>query len=1319
MYQPNDPRYDQGLLESYSIAKDIDSTANPIHIAKGAEKLGHGYKKRGGYKEPILSDEKDASMNSAVICVTSYHPALDRKKEAPEKPFVVTGSIDGSIRVFDMLDLSLRYSIPGVATKSDETASGKNMNNGGSSTHGGHSDAVTDIKVYQPLGEALVVLVSASKDKTIQVTQMHSGKTLGVMRGHLDAVWSLDLFIQHNMEPLVISGSLDGSVCIWSMLNQQLLQTIDCESGAVLKAGIFCSEKTRGEIATGTVKMDELDQGVLILVATEDRTLSLWDLQTGTRAVEFPVHPMRITDCVSHVPNSWSLASEFDINSDARAARANVGKASYLKEMRTREFISDSETDLLIFQREATVMSACHDGIIRIYLARSALLLRKLEAPWASLGTTGIVPAFSMSLFIPTEYTNYYRVAPIKKEETDDEDNNLIEEVLGEVAGAIGNVADFIQSERLNVFGEGKHDIERGLTPLSPPSRLYAAFKNGKVVCWDVGSGSHLRSYDVSSGDSESSISCLVTDAFTDDEIARTSKDDAAAAAAAAGDTGGDGAAVDMGNAMNRCPFFFAGGISGRLWKRTDCTAETMWALGEQAYSEDKMYKVSRDVASTVPREFSSWPRMYLLAKAYGGIHCFFAGINYSLFYVAIKDRNCDFISTFLPYADSGMMLSSREFILMDRRETHLANMTEWLKEYRVQSAWDKGYIPYAGLILSRILTNPYFLGKLILRTFKNTIEFDGPLNDNDTHRSLLKAALEVNDIIIVRQILNKWTKLLNTPPADVLDQTCGAHVLFDMDDLIEVSKNFPFLFEKFVCDLEALPTHQLIQDNCSITIPANKATDFRGSGNHLLDDMSIWVKSVDTKKKRKKTILEKKLFVASSSVASSTRRRLWWTSQRKPAVQEKLACFYIPLNNACSEKFINALVASSYKNNSVDVFRSKVGETIIKYVWSAGGRDAHMSAVRTFLMETVLLLLCIMHVLPPMDANPHWRPQLLGLLFLGFFSAWTFLWLVQFIFFIARAKEIETVNNYFGNVWSVHALLVKTLALSICWSIYILCGPADTDFVNNSHLRRYVAILVILHFFRVLYFARAFEATGVLVAMVFQILGKMKTYLGLIIVFTAATSLILVILATAPGHDDASIDDDNAFHIFPTAFTEIMTWILSGYDPSDLYKIKGTGRRPMAIGISMLYQALIGTVFLNLLIAFMTDIFDNVNQSGKAEWRRMQLRTVNETLNARLQGYQDTKERRQLSPKTIHFAERVVSSASPSTAGGSVAAEKGKGRINEMNAQARLFSTISETLLNQHHEHLLRQNEILLEMKQQRSSKGGGLASSRPSSSK
>ncbi len=82
---------------------------------------------------------------------------------------------------------------------------------------------------------------------------------------HKDTVWCVDVMQPEGLEPLVLSGGLDGSVIVWSMLRGDVLRTFDCGDSAVFSVKGYIPEYGPTQIISGT----------------EDCLITLWCLESG------------------------------------------------------------------------------------------------------------------------------------------------------------------------------------------------------------------------------------------------------------------------------------------------------------------------------------------------------------------------------------------------------------------------------------------------------------------------------------------------------------------------------------------------------------------------------------------------------------------------------------------------------------------------------------------------------------------------------------------------------------------------------------------------------------------------------------------------------------------------------------------------------------------------------------------------------------------------------------------------------------------------------------------------------------------------------
>jgi WD40 repeat protein len=144
------------------------------------------------YTEPEEDLIKSLPTPCPVMCIEHFVPKSDSAGHSSGAPMVVCGLLNGDILIFSRDSCELINTIKG------------------------HTDAVSCIKVFQPLGEALITVISGSKDHTVRVSVALSGDSVGEFSEHTDAVWCLDIFEQYvvSKSPVSLSFSLYISVYV-------------------------------------------------------------------------------------------------------------------------------------------------------------------------------------------------------------------------------------------------------------------------------------------------------------------------------------------------------------------------------------------------------------------------------------------------------------------------------------------------------------------------------------------------------------------------------------------------------------------------------------------------------------------------------------------------------------------------------------------------------------------------------------------------------------------------------------------------------------------------------------------------------------------------------------------------------------------------------------------------------------------------------------------------------------------------------------------------------------------------------------------------
>ncbi|MEG4861575.1 WD40 repeat domain-containing protein [Microcoleus sp. K1-B6] len=129
-----------------------------------------------------------------------------------------------------------------------------------------HFDSVNSVAI-SPDGQTLV---SGSRDKTIKIWQLSTGRELRTLTGHSNGVCSLA--ISPDGQTLV-SGSDDKTIKIWQLSTGQELRTLTGHYGSVNSVAISPDGQTL--VSGASDDIDDIDD--------IDETIKIWDLSTGRR----------------------------------------------------------------------------------------------------------------------------------------------------------------------------------------------------------------------------------------------------------------------------------------------------------------------------------------------------------------------------------------------------------------------------------------------------------------------------------------------------------------------------------------------------------------------------------------------------------------------------------------------------------------------------------------------------------------------------------------------------------------------------------------------------------------------------------------------------------------------------------------------------------------------------------------------------------------------------------------------------------------------------------------------------------------------------
>ncbi|KAL9614782.1 MAG: hypothetical protein Q9167_000773 [Letrouitia subvulpina] len=196
--------------------------------------------------------------------------------------FMITGSQDKTIK---------RWSVP----KLENSTSGKDRSRA-LYTRKAHDKDINAISI----NSSSTLFASASQDRLVKIWSTEEGEAQGVLRGHRRGVWSVR-FAQNDMpnisgtsgpasarQGLVLTGSGDRTVKIWSLSDYSCIRTLEGHTNSVLKVLWLPPPVPSDSTATRS------KYPVQIASAGGDGLIKIWDANTGETACTLDNHSDRI-----------------------------------------------------------------------------------------------------------------------------------------------------------------------------------------------------------------------------------------------------------------------------------------------------------------------------------------------------------------------------------------------------------------------------------------------------------------------------------------------------------------------------------------------------------------------------------------------------------------------------------------------------------------------------------------------------------------------------------------------------------------------------------------------------------------------------------------------------------------------------------------------------------------------------------------------------------------------------------------------------------------------------------------------------------------
>lgn len=223
-------------------------------------------------------------------------PSFAPPQSSPERtsplehtpPFLLTGSQDRTVKRWNIL-------------KTPSSSSSRALY-----TRKAHDKDINAIS----LSPTSSLFASASQDRTVKIWSTEEGEVQGILRGHRRGVWSVAFAPKDtpsisgengpagSSRGLVLTGSGDKTVKIWSLNDYSCLRTLEGHTNSVLKVVWL---PTPPPPPTS-------DPPPLIASAGGDGLLKVWDASTGDVAATLDNHTDRIW-ALTHNPDTGTLVS--------------------------------------------------------------------------------------------------------------------------------------------------------------------------------------------------------------------------------------------------------------------------------------------------------------------------------------------------------------------------------------------------------------------------------------------------------------------------------------------------------------------------------------------------------------------------------------------------------------------------------------------------------------------------------------------------------------------------------------------------------------------------------------------------------------------------------------------------------------------------------------------------------------------------------------------------------------------------------------------------------------------------------------------------